>query len=227
VAPAQATLVKPSAQASVLVKARRLLETAESKTGVTPVAKRVECPRNTRRDAAWPAPGGRVLLSPGELARRIAPQLAPGTVAEVTGSLSALWEVAAVALGPEDWAAIAALPKAGLLAAAEAGLPLSRAVVVPDLGPEPLRVVAGLVDAYGLVVAGPLGLSAGDRRRVEARLRFTGGRLVTAGRWAGAGVVVQVDRTRVAALGENQGLARDLLLECEPRFKGGFEGRRS
>jgi hypothetical protein len=136
--------------------------------------------------------------------------------------LAALWAVAAVAAGPEDWTAVAALPEAGLLAAAEAGLAVGRTVVVPDLGAQPLRAVAGLVDAYGLVVAGKLSLSAGDRRRVEARLRSTGGRLVTAGRWSGASVTVRVDRVHVAALGENQGLARNLSLDCQVAVKGGF-----
>jgi hypothetical protein len=135
--------------------------------------------------------------------------------------MAALWAVAAAALGPEDWAAVAALPEAGLLAAAQAGLPLCRTVVVPDLGERPLAALAGLVDAYGLVVAGKLGLGAADRRRIEARLRFTGGRLVTASRWGGAGLVVQVGRTQAAELGENQGLAREPLLDCQLRLKGG------
>ncbi|MDR2348922.1 MAG: hypothetical protein LBD90_10005, partial [Bifidobacteriaceae bacterium] len=80
------------------------------------------------------------------------------------------------------------------------------------------------VDAYGLVVAGRIELGAADRRRVEARLRFTGGRLVVAGRWAGANTVVEVRRTHMAALGENQGLAREPLLDCQVKAKGGFAG---
>jgi hypothetical protein len=174
-------------------------------------------------EAAWDVAAGvagSAQVTPGELAGWVAPGLAAGVVAEVEGSLAALWAVAAAAQGPEDWCAIAALPQAGLLAAAEAGLVLSRAVVVPRLGARPLPVLAGLVDAYGLVVAGKLALGAADRRRIEARLRHTGGRLVTAGRWGGAAVSVKVGRARLPALGENQGRADQPRLDCQVRFKG-------
>jgi hypothetical protein len=161
-------------------------------------------------------------MSPAELAARLGPRLAPGTVAQVVGSMAALWAVAAAASGPEDWAAVAALPEAGLLAAAEAGLALGRTVVVPELGAQPLRAVAGLVDAYGLVVTGKLAFGAADRRRIEARLRFTGGRLVTAGPWGGAGVSVWVDGVRMRPLGENRNLAQTPLLDCRVGVKGLF-----
>lgn len=203
----QVDLAERTAPPSALMMARQALRQAEAKAGVGPVAARV--------GAAGEGPG-----SGWGAARWVAPRLAPGAVAEVEGSMAALWAVAAAAQGPEDWCAIAALPQAGLLAAQEAGLVLSRAVVVPDLGPAPLPVLAGLVDAYGLVVAGKLALGAADRRRIEARLRHTGGRLVTAGRWGGAAVSVKVGRARLPALGENQGRADQPRLDCQVRFKG-------
>jgi hypothetical protein len=154
------------------------------------------------------APGQATLLAtPDELASQVTPYLLPGTVAQISGSMSALWAVAAAALGPEDWAVIAALPAAGLLAAAQAGLALNRTVVVPDLGACPPRVLAGLIDAFGLVIAGKLSLQASYRRRFEARLRFNGSKLITTGQWGGAKVVVDVDQTDCADLGECCGLA--------------------
>ncbi|MDR2378838.1 MAG: hypothetical protein LBD70_05385 [Bifidobacteriaceae bacterium] len=157
-----------------------------------------------------------------ELARLAGPRFAPGTVARVNGSMAAFWTVAAAGMGAEDWAAIAGLPEAGLLAAAEAGLVLSRSVVVPDLGVQPLKVLAGLVDAYGLVAAGGLDLGAGDRRRIEARLRFTGGRLVTTGKWGGAKLAVNVKARHGLPLGEGQGLTGQPRFDLELVYKGGF-----
>ncbi|MDR3106770.1 MAG: hypothetical protein LBU05_01025 [Bifidobacteriaceae bacterium] len=161
-------------------------------------------------------------ITPGQLARLAGPRFPPGTVAQVEGSMAGFWAVAGAAMGPEDWAAIAGLPEAGLLAAAEAGLVLSRTVVVPDLGVQPLKVLAGLVDAYGLVVTGRLRLGGGDRRRIEARLRFTGGRLITAGQWGGAKLAVKVKALHGTALGEGWGLAGHPRLDVELTSKGSF-----
>ncbi|MDR2381743.1 MAG: hypothetical protein LBE08_11345 [Bifidobacteriaceae bacterium] len=219
-------LVERTAHASALMRAKQLLVAAEAKTGAAAVGVRALELTEGRTIGGSNGTEQRQ-ISPEELAQLVRPRLIPGAVAQVSGSMAAFWAVAAAALGPEDWTAIAALPEAGLLAAAEAGLVLSRTVVVPDLGTQPLRVLAGLVDAYGLVVAGKLALCAGDRRRLEARLRFTGGRLITAGRWAGASVTVQVDRANTPGLGENRGLAERPTLDCTVRFKGGFGERRN
>jgi hypothetical protein len=110
------------------------------------------------------------------------------------------------------------------LAAAEAGLVLSRTVVVPDLGIQPLPVLAGLIDAYSLVVAGKLKLAAADRRRVEARLRFTGGRLITAGNWGGAKLSVEVVASHRSPLGQGNGLAGQPKHDLELVRKGSFGG---
>jgi hypothetical protein len=143
-------------------------------------------------------------------------------VAQIIGSRAALWAVAAAVQGPEDWLALAALPDAGLLAAQQAGLALNRSVVVPNLGTQFLSVLAGLIDAYGLVVAGSLPLNAGDRRRIEARLRFTGGRLITAGKWPGAAASVAIKQTQSGGLEQNQPYSGELHLACQVGFKGGL-----
>jgi hypothetical protein len=224
-----------------------MLRLAEAKTGVGAVGANPEV-RPARRDP-WGEPenrssgqlgqslvstrfGGAVeheslhtdwrQLTPAELARLAGPSFLPGTVAQVSGSLAAFWAVAATGMGAEDWAAIAGLPEAGLLAAAEAGLVLSRTVVVPDLGARPLKVLAGLVDAYGLVLAGRLSLGGGDRRRIEARLRFTGGRLITTGEWGGAKLIVKVKARRGESLGEGRGATGQPRLDLELTRKGSF-----
>jgi hypothetical protein len=161
-------------------------------------------------------------IAPAELAALVSPRFAPGSVAQVTGSMAALWAVAATGMGGEDWAAIAGLPQAGLLAAAQAGLALSRSVVVPSLGDQPVRVLAGLVDAYGLVVAGGLKLAAGDRRRIEARLRFTGGRLVTTSQWGGAKLTVAVKASHGSPLRDGRCLDSQPAIDLELVCKGGF-----
>ncbi|MCL1898359.1 MAG: hypothetical protein FWG16_06010 [Micrococcales bacterium] len=114
--------------------------------------------------------------------------LSPGQVAQVTGSTNALFAVAAGVWGPQDWGVVAGLRNAGYLAAAQAGVPLDRCVVVPDLGNEALPVLAALIDAYGVVVLGQdmPPLTAADRRRLEARLRHQQGCLITSGTWGGA-----------------------------------------
>jgi hypothetical protein len=101
-------------------------------------------------------------------------------------------------------------------------LALSRTVLVPQWGDCPSQVLAALVDAYGLVVAGGLKLPAGDMRRIEARLRFTQGRLVVAGRWTLASVAVDVKRLITTALGENQRKLGQPLIDAELVFRGGF-----
>jgi hypothetical protein len=213
---------------SVLNKAKQMLRKAEAKTGVRTVGSNLDL--GTRGSAKLAgleeaAAGRRTSwrnITPAELADLAEPHFSPGSVAQVSGSMTALWAVAATGMGDEDWAAIAGLPEAGLLAAAQAGLVLSRTVIVPNMGVQPLRVLAGLVDAYGLVITGKMPLAGGDRRRIEARLRFTGGRLITAGKWDGATLTVIVKAQRGASLGEGQGLAQAPRLDLDLIRKGSF-----
>lgn len=141
----------------------------------------------------------------GELTAMVREVVRPGAVTQVTGSMSALFAAAAAAWQPEMWGVLAALPNAGLLAAAQAGLPLARCVVIPDLGVQPLKALAGLVDAFGVVVTGPVALEAVDRRRIEARLRRRRGCLVTGGPWGGAAVRIEVQGVRHEPLGQGGG----------------------
>ncbi|MCP3853289.1 MAG: hypothetical protein GY745_20875 [Actinomycetia bacterium] len=85
-----------------------------------------------------------------------------------------------------SWVAMVGLPDPGLLAASEVGLDLARVVVV-DRPPPSLwgQVVTALADAFDLVVVAPDRLlSAGDERRVSARIRDRGTVVVQATRAA-------------------------------------------
>jgi len=94
------------------------------------------------------------------------------------------------------------------LAAAQAGVVLERCVVVPDLGEEPLRTLAGLIDAFGVVVLGSNlpAVAPTDRRRLEARLRHRQGCLVSAAPWGGAQLHLTVDQLVHQPLGQGDGV---------------------
>jgi len=196
-------------------RARQALVAAEAKTGVMSLAA-----RSLERDAeAWPGqfagaptPGqaegrGRPSLqTPGEIAAQAAARLVPGSTVAVAGSSSLLFAIAAAVWGEQGWGAVAALPDAGLLAARQAGVPLERSIVVPDMGPEPLRVLAALVDSHSVIVIGGAGrFSAADRRRVEARVRHRHAYLVVDGTWPGARLEVGVEHVVWSGAGCGEG----------------------
>jgi len=94
------------------------------------------------------------------------------------------------------------------LAAAQAGVVLERCVVVPEFGEEPLQVLAGLIDAFGVVVLGSNlpAVAAADRRRLEARLRHRQGCLITSAPWGEAQLNLMVDQVTHQPLRQGSGL---------------------
>ncbi|TNC17193.1 hypothetical protein FHE66_11790, partial [Georgenia sp. 311] len=106
-----------------------------------------------------------------------------GSVVQVGGSSSLLLALLAAAQG-EGWAGLAALPDVGLQAAAEAGLALERALLVPRPGPEAASVVGALVDGVDVLAVGDCrALGARDRRLLSARLRSRGAVLLSTAHW--------------------------------------------
>ena len=113
-----------------------------------------------------------------------------GSTAGVAGA-GATSLACALLAGPMQagsWAAVVGVPTLGLVAAENLGVPLHQLVMVDQ--PERRRwgtVVAALVDAFELVLIGPVRPSARDARRIEARSRERGAVVVSLGnRWPAA-----------------------------------------
>ncbi|MDR0626119.1 MAG: hypothetical protein LBG11_02470, partial [Bifidobacteriaceae bacterium] len=99
----------PVAPMLALDRARRMLQLAETKTGVQSIGWNPEL-----------RPGGLKLSNPGraasldqlrittaEFAELAGPHFLPGSVARVNGSMAVFWALAGAAQGEEDWTAIA------------------------------------------------------------------------------------------------------------------------
>lgn len=115
--------------------------------------------------------------------------LRQGSVVAVRGSTALLLALLVAATAEGVWAAVAGVADLGLLAAAEAGVALSRLALVPRPGPDPAPAVAALLDGVGLVaVAGVDRLPSGARRSLTARARQRGAVLLALGPWPGADV---------------------------------------
>lgn len=156
--------------------------------------------RHSRALAALQAAEQAAAGGPAPGLRPVHPALAPllpggglptGGVLAVLGSTSLLLGLLAVPSHDGAWTALVGAPAVGLLAAADAGVVLSRTAVVPAPGPDAPAVVAALVDGMDLVVLGPqTALLPADRRRLAARVRQRDAVLVSTGRWPGAHVVL-------------------------------------
>ena len=98
-------------------------------------------------------------------------------------SLALTLVTAASAAG--SWCAMVAVPDLGLVAAAAAGLDLSRVTLVPEVTPAQWAAVVGvLVDTVDVVMVNPPPhLRIGDSRRLTTRVRERSAVLVTLGPW--------------------------------------------
>jgi hypothetical protein len=129
--------------------------------------------------------------------QRVLPALAPieqllpsrglrrGTLVQVDGLAGATSLALAVAAGPTragSWVACVGTDELGWAAAAEAGVELSRLVVVRTPAESWATVLAALVDAFDVVVCGLDRVpSAAEARRLQARARERGAVLVVVG----------------------------------------------
>jgi hypothetical protein len=101
-----------------------------------------------------------------------------------------------------SWCALVGLPEIGAVAAAEAGMDLSRLALVPDPAAELVAVLATLLDGVELVaVTGTAALRAGDRQRLTARTRAAGAVLLSLGSWPGADLRIDLTGDREAGPG--------------------------
>ena len=142
-----------------------------------------------------------------------------GSTVVVEGEVGATSLALALAAGPSaagGWVAVVGCPDLGLAAAGEAGIVAERLMLVA----EPPRdqwaaVVAALIGAVDVVLAGPQRVGAADARRLAARARERGTVLVqiaprssqrsTRGRGAGLEVDLRLAVTEVEWQGLGQG----------------------
>ncbi|WP_207632187.1 hypothetical protein [Occultella kanbiaonis] len=132
-----------------------------------------------------------------------------GTGVQVAGSTSLLLRLAAAASCADVWCAVVALPDVGLAAAAEAGLPLDRMVVVPRPGPDSPSVVGALVDGFDVLVLGDCtALADRDRRLLASRARTRGSVLLTTTPWPGSELVLDAGDRVWRGVGRGAGVLR-------------------
>ena len=119
------------------------------------------------------------------------------------------------------WCAIAGVPEAGILAAAELGLDPARTLLVPDPGDAWPEVVASLLDGCELVLLRPPARPPAQvRRRLEATLRRGRGVLLVAGDWPGAQLRMRVAAQRWTGLGDGHGRLRACCAEVVADGRG-------
>jgi hypothetical protein len=154
---------------------------------------------------------GRVLPTRAELATVLPwSGLRRGSTVAVHGSVALLVALLAEATSNGSWAAVVGLPDLGVVAAAEAGVEVSRLAVVPRPGSDPIGVIAALLDGVDLVAVGETGkLPDSDARRLSARARHRGSVLLPLGSWPGAEVQLRCAQARWHGLGEGHGRLRE------------------
>ena len=136
-----------------------------------------------------------------------------GSITVVSGSTSLLLSLVAEASQAGSWAALVGAPSINLLAAAQAGVDLSRLVLVPGPGIESATTVAALLDGMDVVVVGPeVVLVDSDRRRLAARARERASVVLTMRPWQGAGMTLTAERSQWSGLGVGHGRLRSRLL---------------
>lgn len=144
-----------------------------------------------------------------------------GTAVTVLRSTSLLLAMAARACSDGAWCAVVGMPDLGLAAAAEAGLDLTRTVVVPRPGPDALTVLAALVDGFDVVVLGrSRALLERDRRSLTSRVRTREAVLLVGQEWPGAQVVLEVGKSRWSGVGAGAGVLTDREVTVTARSRG-------
>ncbi|UZN01634.1 hypothetical protein [Cellulomonas sp. S1-8] len=158
---------------------------------------------------------------PPALADLLPDGLRRGATTSVLGSTSLALGVLAHACASGAWAVAVGQPRLGLLAAAQAGVDLTRFALVPDPGADAAVVLAALVDGIDVVLVGPdAPLADADRRRLSARARERGTALLTTVAWAGAAVVLDAGPARWSGTGAGDGRLRTCEVQVRRTGRG-------
>ncbi|MFI6639032.1 hypothetical protein [Streptomyces sp. NPDC050504] len=134
-------------------------------------------------------------------------RIRPGTAVSTGGDMPLLLALAAEAsAGTAGWAAVG-LPHLGALAAESAGLDLRGGLRVDRPGRHVVQVLATLIEAAPVVLAGPLDrVSDRAARRLTAALRRSGSILLSSGPLPGAEIRMRVVSASWEGVGEGHGL---------------------
>lgn len=172
---------------------------------------------------------GRVLPTRTELATVLPwPGLRRGSTVAVHGSMTLLSALLSEATAEGSWAAVVGLPGLGVVAAAEAGVEVSRLALVPRPGRDPLTVAAALLDGVDLVVLGDTQrLHDSDARRLSARARHRGSVLLPFGPWPGADVQLHCSDARWRGVHAGSGHLREREITVRSAGRGAAARARS
>lgn len=89
----------------------------------------------------------------------------------------------AKAMGEHAWAGVMGIPDMGWLAAEQAGIDLSRILVVPSGTGLDAKILATLIDGVDVVALGKISLSVGQQRSLWGRMRARNTVLLTDENW--------------------------------------------
>lgn len=172
---------------------------------------------------------GRVLPVRAELAAVLPwPGVRRGSTVAIHDSAALMFALLAEATSVGSWAAVAGLPGLGMVAAAEAGVAVSRLALIPRLGTDPVNVIAALLDGVDLVVVGkPSQFRDSDARRLSQRARHRGSVLLPFGSWPGADVELRCTQSRWSGLGQGHGCLREREVTVRASGRGAAAKPRS
>jgi hypothetical protein len=145
-----------------------------------------------------------------------------GATVAAVGSTSLLMVLLAAGMSQGSWAAVAGVPTFGALAAGQDyGVPLDRAVLIPELGPDWQKVTAALIDGVDLVVvASPPDVTEPVLRSLQARARQRGTVLIPTSAWLGSDLVIECTNKVWTGLGRGHGRLRAQELQLTAIGRG-------
>src|SRR4051812_8363885 len=143
-----------------------------------------------------------------------------GSVVAVEGSIWLALAVAAAASAAGSWCGVVGVPNLGAAAAADAGIDLTRLVLVPSPGSQWSTAVASLLDGFDVVLARPAReVRAGEARRLAARARERRSAIVAVGDWPDA-VDLRLRVTGTEWTGLHSGYGRIASRVCRVAAQG-------
>ncbi|SDS57852.1 hypothetical protein [Paraoerskovia marina] len=210
-------------------RARAALVAAERRTGVAHavapaplpglrhapvISPRATAESSPASERFWPVhPELEPLLPQGALHR--------GTTIVVRHSTTLLLSLVAQASAAGAWTVMVGHPRVGMVAAADAGVELTRTALVPAPGPQAPAAIAALLDGLDLVVLGPdAPVTPADRRRLSSRARERGAVLVSATEWEEAHLVLRAGPGTWSGIDDGAGWLRSRRLTVERTGRG-------